>query len=240
MIIMIMIIMSHKAENVNIQCNGLTSLDYSLFSNWVLFRGTKKAIEWWWVCHQYFKIKRFCRLQTCLLLTRLYEELIASVVPRSQLKMGSHWLRSDFLCVITTFIIINDNHINHHHRHHEYRSEHWASHRCANFLRLCVGEHCCEQPGIFSSFIFGDFFIFLPLYIDISILLWTAWWQWQCAIASVGHLVFLFLICYIWHFCLKFHYKVGILTSAISKSCPLTRLQWPSFDPLRYFTKKIK
>ena len=44
--IIIMIIMSHKAENVNIQCNGLTSLDYSLFSNWVLFRGTKKAIEW--------------------------------------------------------------------------------------------------------------------------------------------------------------------------------------------------
>ena len=85
MMIIIIIIMSHKAENVNIQCNGLTSLDYSLFSNWVLFRGTKKAIEWWWVCHQYFKIKRFCQLQTCLLLTRLYEELIASVVPRSQL-----------------------------------------------------------------------------------------------------------------------------------------------------------
>ena len=184
-----MIIMSHKAENVNIQCNGLTSLDYSLFSNWVLFRGTKKAIEWWWVCHQYFKIKRFCRLQTCLLLTRLYEELIASVVPRSQLKMGSHWLRSDFLCVITTFIIINDNHINHHHRHHEYRSEHWASHRCANFLRLCVGEHCCEQPGIFSSFIFGDFFIFLPLYIDIVVNCLMAMTMCNCICRTFGVLV---------------------------------------------------
>ena len=102
---------------------------------------------------------------------------------------SSHWLRSDFRCTIATFIIINGNHINHHHRHHEYRSEHWASHRCANFLRLCVGEHCCEQPGIFSSFIFWDFFIFLPLYIDIVVNCLMAMTMCNCICRTFGVLV---------------------------------------------------
>ena len=101
---------------------------------------------------------------------------------------------------------------------------------------VCVWVNIVVNNLVF--FLLSFLGIFSYFYLFILILLWTAWWQWQCAIASVGHLVFLFLICYIWHFCLKFHYKVGILTSAISKSCPLTRLQWPSFDPLHYFTKK--
>ena len=172
---------------------------------------------------------------------------------------SSHWLRSDFRCAIATFIIINDNHINHHHCHHQYQSQSSSSSMTIisiiiivimNTVRsieqvtgvrissVCVWVNIVVNNLVF--FLLSFLGIFSYFYLFILILLWTAWWQWQCAIASVGHLVFLFLICYIWHFCLKFHYKVGILTSAISKSCPLTRLQWPSFDPLHYFTKKIK
>ena len=198
-----MIIMSHKAENVNIQCNGLTSLDYSLFSNWVLFRGTKKAIEWWWVCHQYFKIKRFCQLQTCLLLTRLYEELIASVVPRSQLKMGSHWLRSDFLCVITTFIIINDNHINHHHRHHQYQSQSSSSSSWIPFGALSKSQVCEFPPFVcgwtllwttwyFFFFHFWGFFHIsasLYWYIDIVVNCLMAMTMCNCICRTFGVLV---------------------------------------------------
>ena len=160
---------------------------------------------------------------------------------------SSHWLRSDFRCVITTFIIINDNHINHHHRHHQYQSQSSSSSSWIPFGALSKSQVCefppfvCGWTLLWTTWYFFFFHFWGFFHISTSlILLWTAWWQWQCAIASVGHLVFLFLICYIWHFCLKFHYKVGILTSAISKSCPLTRLQWPSFDPFHYFTNKIK
>ena len=137
-------------------------------------------------------------------------------------------------------------------RHHHFYHHQWQSYQSSSssswipFGALSKSQVCefppfvCGWTLLWTTWYFFFFHFWGFFHISTSlILLWTAWWQWQCAIASVGHLVFLFLICYIWHFCLKFHYKVGILTSAISKSCPLTRLQWPSFDPLHYFTKKI-